>query len=538
LSKTLLTPLALLVALLLSSASARVEFGIRDFSAADFRNPERLDELCSGEAPSFWCGARDANLSLITTKGVDYLFNETGEVVALYNKQQRGQDFNGNYALDHNQNLIPPDASIPGGAVLLNGEYAQPQNVRGEWREVQGEDAPALEGTFQYRVGDVRINKTVMVSAVRNTVDVSLTATRLQRGGEPIGVQYAFPGIARQETPTLKVGQRESFTLNPPPQAYGNPTYIALQSNNRNTGVAIVMRPAPGATEGLAAQPLAADQIALSKTLGTEQGAQVTLNVQVYSGPNEMVRFQQEGYLELPGLFRPNILGRLSLGIIVVLQAIHGVVGSWGLSIILLTLLFRLLVWPLITAQTKSMVGMQQLQPKLQALQKKHKDDREKLTQETMKLYQEAGINPAGGCLPALIQMPIFIILWRVFINFEFNEGFLWIPDLGLNDPYYLLPILYVAVMVGQAFVAAKGNPQSLRQQLLISGVFVFFIFGFPAGVTLYLITSMIVQVFQHWLIQRSVPAAPTLATGVTPVPSPKAEKPAGEAKAKKAKAK
>jgi hypothetical protein len=124
--------------------------------------------------------------------------------------------------------------------------------------------------------------------------------------------------------------------------------------------------------------------------------------------------------------------------------------------------------------------------------------------------------------------------LWRVFINFEFNEGFLWIPDLGLNDPLFLLPILYIAIMVAQAVVSSKGNRQTLQQQLLISGVFVFFAFTFPAGVTLYLITSMLVQVLQQWLIQRNVgPTAPALATGVTPVPTPSKAKPVTGAKSK-----
>lgn len=500
-------------------------FGVSEFSAADLRNPQLLDELCAGESASFWCEARDATLQLITTKGADYLFNDVGEIVALYAKQQRGQDFRGNYALDNNQNLIPHTAPHPGGAVLFDGVYHPRSGVSSTWEETTLAGAPALRGTFSYTVGEIaEVTKVVTVSSVLSSMDVSVEVTRLG-AGEEAAVQYAFPGIARQNQPALKVGQGESFTLNPPAQAFPAANYISLQSNNRNTGFALVLRPhpeVPGAGDELAAFPLSANQIALGRTLGAEAGATAGLELQAYGGPNEMVRFAQEGYLDLPGLFRPNLLGRLSLGIIVVLEAIYGVVGSWGLAIILLTLLFRALVWPLISAQTKSMVGMQKIQPKMQELQKKYKNDREKLTQETMKLYQEAGVNPAGGCLPILVQMPIFIILWRVFINFEFNEGFLWIPDLGLSDPFYLLPILYVAVMVGQSVVASKGNTQMLRQQLLISGVFVFFIFGFPAGVTLYLITSMLIQVLQQWLIQRNMDAAPaTLATGVTPVPSP-----------------
>ena len=516
---------------LVSVGLARVTFGIGDFSAAD-SNAELLDTLCTDGATSFWCDARNAKLKLVTSKGLDYIFSETGEVVALYTKQQRGQDLNGNYALDRAQNLIPYTSELPGGALLIGGEYRQPQNVKSTWVEKSYDDAPALEGTFSYRLGNLQVEKTVVVSAVRNSLGVSLSVQRTAPGRGETLVQYVYPGIAKQETPVVKVGQGETFTLNPAPKPVADPTYISLQNNNQNRGQALVIRPNPNVPDSgggdLFATPLSAHQIAMGKTLGPGANAAVTLELQTYGGPNEMVRFLQEEYLEYPGLFNPNILGRLSLGIIVVLQAIHGVVGSWGLSIILLTLLFRLLVWPLIHTQMKSMVGMQQIQPKLKELQTKYKDDREKLTQETMTMYKEAGVNPAGGCLPALVQMPIFIILWRVFINFEFNEGFLWIPDLGITDPIHLLPILYITIMVAQAVVASKGNRQTLQQQLLISGVFIFFVFNFAAGVTLYLITSMLVQVLQQWLIQRNLGSpAPVLATGVTPVTTPVKPEPA-----------
>jgi len=528
--------LFLLTALLLGAFSffsvgaARVTFEIRDFSSSDFRNPELLDTLCTDGATSFWCADRKANLKLLTSKGLDYIFSETGEVVALYTKQQRGQDLSGNYALDGAQNLIPYTSELPGGALLIGGEYRKPQDVKSTWVEKSYDDAPALEGTFSYRLGNLQVEKTVVVSAIRNSLGVSLKVQRTAPaggggGGETL-VQYVYPGIAKQDAPVVKVGQGENFTLSPARKAVADPTYISLQNNNQNRGQAIVIRPNPNVAgsggDELFATPLSAKQIAVGKTLAAGADASVTLELQTYGGPNEMVRFLQEDYLEYPGLFKPNILGRLSLGIIVVLQAIHGVVGSWGLSIILLTLFFRLLVWPLIHTQMKSMVGMQQIQPKLKELQTKYKDDREKLTQETMKMYKEAGVNPAGGCLPAIVQMPIFIILWRVFINFEFNEGFLWIPDLGITDPIHLLPILYITIMVAQAVVASKGNRQTLQQQLLISGVFIFFVFNFAAGVTLYLITSMLVQVLQQWLIQRNLASpAPVLATGITPVTTP-----------------
>ena len=539
-----------LCAVFSTAGFARVSFGIRDFKPADFNNAAALKELCTPKATSFWCDKQNKALKLVTSKGVDYLFSPSGEVLAYYYRAQRGQDFGGNYAFDGRQNLIPATSDIPGGALLLNGKYQVPKDVKRNWVEKRFDDAPALEGTFNYRVGSVQVEKTILISAVRNSIGVSLKLRRAAPAQGETLVQFAYPGIAKQVAPVVKLGQGDTFTLNPAQKEVANPSYISLQANNRNTGTALVIRPNPNVKgaggKALVAEPLAAAQIAMGKTLGAARGAETSLELQVYAGPNEMVHFLQEDYLDLPGLFNPNILGRLSLGIIVVLRAIHGVIGSWGLSIILLTLTFRLLVWPLIHTQMKSMVGMQNIQPRIKELQAKYKDDREKLTQETMALYKEAGVNPAGGCLPAVVQMPIFIILWRVFINFEFNQGFLWIPDLGLNDPIYLLPILYVAIMVAQAFVSSKGNRQTLQQQLLISGVFVFFAFSFPAGVTLYLITSMLVQVTQQFLIQRSLSApTPVAATGLTPVPTPAAvkagpknQKTRSKPKAKKAKAK
>ncbi len=505
--------------LLVSFATARVEFGVTSFDASDFQNPERLDELCSSGADAFWCDHRDDELSLITTKSMDVLFDPAGEIVAMFAKQQRGQDFNGRYNLNNNQNLIPEGASIPSGAVLIDETYLTPQDVVGDWRQTGGTE---LTGTFSYVLsgeqGEFNVDKTLVVSGLSNTIDVTLDVRRLGEvsgDAEPVTVRYAVPGVSRQDTPTVRLGQGSSHTENPLEQPVTNPAYISIHNRQRSTGFAMILRPQGGEPAGddLVAMSLADRPIiTMGKVLAPTEAASVTLGLDYYGGPNELVRYFQEGYLDLPGLFSPNILGRLSLGILALLQGIHGFVGNWGLSIIVLTLLFRVLIWPLITVQTKSMVGMQKLQPKLQELQKKYKDNKEKLTEETMRLYKEAGVNPAGGCLPILLQMPIFIMLWRVFINFEFNEGFLWIPDLGLADPFYILPILYVGIMVGQSFLMSRGNPQSLKQQLMINVIFVFFIITFPAAVTLYWITSMGVQVGQHYLIQRTSEAKPATA--------------------------
>ncbi|CAN5727948.1 hypothetical protein BH24DEI2_BH24DEI2_11710 [soil metagenome] len=500
--------------LLLSVAWARVEFERVPFSADKFSGFDDLQKTCAAPAAaSFWCGRLNEPLTLITTKGLDYVFDDAGELLALFPKQQNGQNFvtkegthRSSLTGGRNGNLIPADAAVPAGAILLDGDYTRPEDATETWTKVETDDGPYLKGEFSYTLGGVRIDKTLIVRNTNHTTDITVKATRIDGAEAATLIQYVLPGIGQGEAQVVKVGQGDSFTLDPVPQPVDNPSYISLQNNNRNTCNALFLVPGDVTDTTLSAQTLSGGLVTMHKPLAAEAGAETTLSLQEYGGPNELVRYQQEGFLDLPGLFKPNILGQLSLGVLWVLQQIYSVVGNWGLSIIVLTLIFRVLIWPLISAQTRSMYGMQAIQPKIQALQKKYKDDREKLTQETMKIYKEEGVNPAGGCLPIIVQMPLFIILWRIFAHFEFNSGFLWLPDLGQADPYYILPLLYVGVMVAQSYFMSRGNPQQFKQQLVMNVVFVFLFLSFPAGVILYYVVSMLVQVFQYYLIQRSKP--------------------------------
>jgi YidC/Oxa1 family membrane protein insertase len=497
------------VAAWFGGARAQNAFEPRPFTVSEFRDFARLETACAEPvATSFFCDGLEQVLTRLPTKGVDLFFTPAGEVAAAFAKFQKGQRL-ANYNLDNADNLIPRDASMPGSAVLLDGVYHEPEEASGTWTRLSEEE---YEGRFTFVVAGLEVEKRVVVSNVSHTMQVELRVQDVGNEGaaEPGAVQYAFPGIGRQLQPTIKIGQGESFSLNPISQPVDNVRYVSLQSAANNTGNATILRPAPGGgpLQGIS---LGDRRVALQRPFDGD----VTITAQTYLGKNELVRFYQEGYADLPGLFTPNILGRMSLWILIALEYIHSFVPSWGLSIIVLTLLFRVLVWPLITTQTRSMFGMQKLQPEMKKLQTKYKDDREKLSQEMMKLYKEAGVNPAGGCLPILLQMPLFIILWRVFVNFEFAEGFLWIPDLGAADPFYILPALYVAVMLAQSWYSARGNPTMLRQAMIINLVFVFIIVNFPAGVLVYFVVSMLVQVFQYWLLSRgNPPPTPAKAKG------------------------
>jgi len=507
--RNLLLALGLAGLALASTASAQVATEAADFDVAEFRALDKVQATCNGASPSFFCELQDDQLTLITGKGVDYFFTPAGELAAAFAKQQRGQRYN-NYALDNGINLVPFDSSVPGLAFMVDGEYSAPTEAQGEWsRNGDGLLVGRYSANYSSADGDFAVDRQIVLREGSDTFDLTLEVERLG-GDEEVLVQVASPGIGRVANPTVKIGYGDSFTLNPPEQVFQAPTYMALQQNDNNRGFAFVLRPAVTGDQ-LQATFLRPNRVAFQTEIAAGAGASANLQASMYAGHNELVRYHQEEYLDLPGLFRPNILGRLSLLIVKLLEFIHQYVPNWGLSIIVLTLMFRALVWPLITTQTKSMFGMQRLQPKLQELQRKYKDDREKLTQETMALYKEAGVNPAGGCLPILLQMPLFIILWRVFVNFEFNEGFLWLPDLGQSDPFFILPVLYVLVMLATSYFSSRGNPQMLRQSMIINVVFVFIIINFPAGVLVYYVVSMLVQVFQYWLLSRGQPT-PALA--------------------------
>ncbi len=516
---------ALVCLLFVTSVFARFVFEQKAFEASQFNDIEKLQQTCTASAAaSFWCSQLEAPLTLITAKGDDFLINEKGEFVAIFAKINKGQDFKGRYNVDKNENLVPVSSSIPAGAILLNGAYVEPQNATSTWEQV---DEQTYQGTFNFQIADVEVTKVITVSNIQQTLEVAMTAERTAASesateseevteAEPITLQYVLPGIARVQSPIVKLAQGVSAPVTIVGQPVDNPSYISLQTSRPGpNSFALILRPAEAETDLqaqiLQGEGLPLNTISMQKTLAAEAGA-TTMNLRQYNGANELVRFTQEGYRDLPGLFQPNIIGQLSLGVLWFLERLHSLIGNWGLTIIALTLIFRALIWPLINTQTKSMYNMQALQPEIQALQKKYKDDQEKLTQETMKLYREKGVNPAGGCLPIFLQMPLFIILYNVFRHYEFNEGFLWLPDLGQADPFYILPVLYLGVILLQSYLSAKGNPQMLRQQLLINVAFIFFFINFPSGVILYYTFSMAVQAFQYWLIQRSQPKPPAKA--------------------------
>ncbi|GAB6877384.1 YidC/Oxa1 family membrane protein insertase [Thermaerobacter litoralis] len=183
--------------------------------------------------------------------------------------------------------------------------------------------------------------------------------------------------------------------------------------------------------------------------------------------------------------------------------------GSAGLSIILFTVLVRLVLLPLTFSQMRSMQRMQALQPEVERIQKKYKNNPQKANEAIMKLWRENNVNPASGCLPLLIQFPILYALFLALRTFS-SGSFLWIPDLRHPDPFFVLPILAGVTTYFQMKTSmTTAQPQQRTMLILMPAMLTFFAWSFPAGLALYWVTSNLFSIVQQVLMNRQPAPAP-----------------------------
>lgn len=191
------------------------------------------------------------------------------------------------------------------------------------------------------------------------------------------------------------------------------------------------------------------------------------------------------------------------------LSKIHGVVGNWGWAIIILTILIKMVFYPLSAASHKSMANMRKMTPRIKTLKERYGDDKQKLNQAMMKLYKEEKINPLGGCLPVLIQIPVFIALyWALLESVELRQApwILWIKDLSAPDPYFVLPVLMgVSMLVQQMISMVAMDPMQKKIMMAMPVVFMFFFLFFPAGLVLYWTVNNLLTIAQQYMINKKM---------------------------------
>ena len=237
-------------------------------------------------------------------------------------------------------------------------------------------------------------------------------------------------------------------------------------------------------------------------------GGRHTEKAGLYVGPKIQKRLEAAA----PNLYLAvdyGILWWLSVPLFRVLDAIHSVVGNWGVAIVLLTLCVKILLYPLAAAGFRSMAKMKLVAPQMKRLQERYSGDRQKLTQEMMALYRKEGANPFGGCLPLLLQMPVFLALyWVLYESVELRHApfILWIEDLTAHDPWYVLPLLYGASFyASQLLNPPPPDPMQARIIKLMPIFFTVLFFFFPAGLVLYWLVNQMLTLAQQWHITRSV---------------------------------
>jgi YidC/Oxa1 family membrane protein insertase len=247
-----------------------------------------------------------------------------------------------------------------------------------------------------------------------------------------------------------------------------------------------------------------------SKAISLKPGGTFTWEVPYYLGPKGHSWLSHYGVgLERAidfGFFSQ--IGRMML---VALLWLHGHIGNWGWSIIVLTLALQILLMPMTYKSLKAAAAMRKVQPEVTKLQQRYKDDPTRLNTEMMALYKNAGANPLGGCLPMLAQMPIFIALYNALRNSWELHGaswMFWIHDLSAKDPFYILPV----VMGGLMFLQSKlnppaGDPTQQQMMMFMPLIFTFMFLKFPSGLVLYWLTNSLVSTIMQLALRNHLDA-------------------------------
>jgi YidC/Oxa1 family membrane protein insertase len=191
------------------------------------------------------------------------------------------------------------------------------------------------------------------------------------------------------------------------------------------------------------------------------------------------------------------------------LQKVHGFVGNWGWAIIIVTILLKLLFYKLTETSGRSMAKMRTIAPRIKSIQERYKDDREQLARQMMEVYKREKINPVAGCLPILVQIPVFLAFyWVLLESVEMRQApwMLWIQDLSSRDPFFVLPALMGAAMYGQFKLnPAPPDPMQAKIFAFMPIVMTVMMAWFPAGLVLYWLTNTLLSIAQQWNINRVV---------------------------------
>ena len=500
--------------------------------AAPAQPPASAPAPAEPGAPGAVAPVAQAPEELVTLETAEYRATFTSHGGALASLELKGRKFRRGSGKDDvavDLVRVEPGQARPlsvvaskelGGTGTMAGDPAARASMR-----VVAKDARSV--TFEGQVGEAEVRKKFTVGDKPFQLGMELSARAPRKGS----LVVLYPGFLPPDAPTPGFfSGGEIFETVTPLCRAGGKTARHDSKDKEET------RPGTAAWIGLdqhyfLAALLPSQEVGeclfFNGPVAGERGAALRLPVdgaldvsfQLFQGPKQLDLLRELGrgldtavdYGAVTNLFA--FFARILL---YVMRVLHGFVQNWGLAIILLTFLVKLVLYPLTAKSMQSMNEMRKLQPEIEKLKAKFGDDKEKLNQAVMQMYQQHKVNPLGGCLPMLLQMPIWFALYATLqTSVElYREPFLWLADLTRYDPYYILPLL----MGGSSFLMQKLSPQpadNAQAKMLLYFMPIFFTFimlKLPAGLTLYILVNNVLSIAQQqWLMRRHpapVPAA------------------------------
>ncbi len=253
------------------------------------------------------------------------------------------------------------------------------------------------------------------------------------------------------------------------------------------------------------------------ESINLDPNESTTLSYDLYLGP-KFYSVLQSFHSGLESTLNYGWFTFITYPLLISLRWTYAVIPNYGIAIILLSIAIKFLLYPLTKKGLVSMQKMKKLQPKMKEIQDKYSDDKEKMNEKLMEFYSEHNVNPLGGCLPMLLQLPIFIALYRMLeysIELRGAPFAFWVTDLSAKDPYYILPVIMGVLMFFQQWYTMSSGAGATGQQqqmmmYVMPVVFVFIFMNFPVGLVLYWMTNSAVTLLQYWMINRSMDLAET----------------------------
>jgi len=251
-----------------------------------------------------------------------------------------------------------------------------------------------------------------------------------------------------------------------------------------------------------------AENLVSSPRMTIDPGKSVSIAYKLYFGPKDLDILKAQGS-RLEDTIDLGWFSVLAKPLLHALKFFHRYLGNYGLAIIMITVILKVLFYPLTHTSYKSMKEMQKLQPKMQELKDKHKNDRDAMNRAVMELYRDHKVNPLGGCLPMVVQIPVFFALYKgLMFSIELRHApfYFWIQDLSAKDPYYVTPILMgITMFIQQKMTPTNMDPMQAKIMQMLPIIFTFMFLNFPSGLVLYWLVNNILTIAQQSYINRSI---------------------------------